>query len=259
MENIRQLKVRINNVSNQGKDTYLLDIESPYLAKNSSPGNFIHIKIKPVILRRPFSIHRVEGNSIFVLFKKKGRGTSELASIKKGEVLDVIGPLGRGFNLSLERKPSVHKNIILAGGIGVAPLVFLAEKLGKQQTIVLLGAKDKKGILCEKDFKKLGCKVHIATEDGSKGFKGTVLDLLKSILRDTKYEMRTTIYACGPKPMLYAVHKAIKKYQNTSCQVSFEQFMGCGLGFCCGCVIKTKTGYKKVCKDGPVFDVRDIW
>ena len=150
--------------------------------------------------------------------------------------------------------------------MGVAPLVFLAEKLKemqnakcKMQNIVLLGARTKEEILCESEFKKMGYKVQVATEDGSQGFKGTVITLLKNLLSTINHQPSTNIYACGPHSMLLEISKILEKYPQINCQASFEQFMGCGIGACCGCSIETKSGYKKVCKDGPVFNLREIW
>lgn len=142
--------------------------------------------------------------------------------------------------------------------MGVAPLVALAEKwLNKKRTIVLLGAKTKKGILCIRDFRKLGCKVHIATEDGSCGHKGLVTELLKKVLGASNIEHRASIYACGPKAMLKEI-ASISRRLHLPAQGSLEENMACGVGACLGCAIKTKDGYKRVCKDGPVFDLKDI-
>ena len=122
-----------------------------------------------------------------------------------------------------------------------------------------MGAKTKQELLCEGEFKNKGSKVYIATEDGSKGFKGNVVQLLKNILKDKQIEKGATIYSCGPELMLEKIFKTAKKYPKIKCQVSFEQFMGCGIGTCCGCTINTKHGFKKVCKDGPVFEANNIW
>jgi dihydroorotate dehydrogenase electron transfer subunit len=248
----RQLKAKVKEIRKIKKDVFILSFTSVYLSQGARPGNFLHLRISSVILRRPFSIHKISGNTIYILFRIRGRGTRALARYKKGKALDIIGPLGNGFKLN--SGPSV----LVAGGLGVAPLVFLAQKLGKGEKLVLLGAKNKNEILGEKEFKKLNCKIEVATEDGSQGLKGNVVNLLKTILRTTNDERRTTIYACGPKEMFLEIKKAVKKTHKLNCQVSFEQFMGCGLGICCACVIKTKKGYKKVCKDGPVFNIKDI-
>ena len=247
----KELNLKIKNIKKIKPDVFLISFKSPYLAKESYPGQFLHIKVAKAILRRPFSIHYVRGDVIYILFRIRGRGTKTLSEYKAGDKLNVIGPLGRGFCLG---KANCTKNILVAGGLGVAPLVFLATKLKKYKPTVFLGAKDRQDLLCEEDFKKLGCKVKVVTEDGSKGIKGTVIDLLKK----ESFES-ASIYTCGPKEMFGQIHKVLKKKSNVNCQVSFEQFMGCGLGICCGCTIQTKNGYKKVCKDGPVFNINDIW
>lgn len=251
---VKQLKAKVKEIKKIKPDVFLLSFSSSYLANCAQPGQFLHLKINSVILRRPFSLHKVKGNTIYIIFRVRGRGTKALAKVKQGDALDIIGPLGQGFKLGKTRA-----NILLAGGIGVAPLVFLAQKLGKGKNTILLGVKNKKEILSETEFKKLGYKVLIATDDGSRGHKGTVTDLLRQILITYSPKLKTNIYACGPKEMFLEVSKVLKKRTKLNCQVSFEQFMGCGLGVCCACVIETKEGYKKVCKDGPVFNIKDIW
>jgi len=267
MENTaKQLKLKISDIKKIRNDVFLISFSSPYLTRVAAPGNFLHVKVNGVILRRPFSIHKLEQNKVFVLFKVKGRGTRALASYRRGMVLDAIGPLGNGFKISYQLSAISCQHILVAGGIGVAPLMFLAQKLAQGSrlkalgsSVVLLGAKSKNELLCEKEFKKLGYEVHVATEDGSRGHRGTVSGLLEQELRTANSEQRTAIYACGPEAMFRSIYGLVKKNPVVDCQVSFEQFMGCGLGVCCVCVIKTKQGYKKVCKDGPVFNIRDIW
>lgn len=257
----KQLNIVVDDNRRLKQDVYLLSFNSPYLAKNSSPGMFLHIKVNPAILRRPFSVHNVKGDKAYVLFRVRGRGTTVLARYKKGDKLSVIGPLGNGFVIRRTKDEGREMNLLIAGGIGVAPLLFLAERLSREsnsktKNVVLLGSKSKKDILCEQEFKNLGFKVLVATEDGSCGTKGTPIDLLQT----TNYKLQTTnLYACGPKEMFAAMSRVLKTRPDINCQVSFEQFMGCGLGVCCGCAIETKQGYKKVCKDGPVFDLRDIY
>lgn len=260
---IKQLTCVIDKVRKIRNDVYLFCLISPYLVKISSPGQFLHIKVNSTILRRPFSIYKVNKNKIYIFFKVKGRGTVLLSRYRKGDNLDVIGPLGRGFDVRPKDKEA--QSILVAGGMGVAPLVFLGEKLKamqntkhKTQNSVLLGAKNKDEVLCEREFTKLGFKVFAATEDGSRGYKGTVLDLLQNELLAQCPVPYVNIYACGPKEMFFKMAVILKDYSKVNCQVSFEQFMGCGLGVCCGCTIETKNGYKKVCKDGPVFDIKDI-
>jgi dihydroorotate dehydrogenase electron transfer subunit len=264
----KQVEVKIEFLKRLKADIYLLGFNSPYLANSARPGQFAHIKIddKVTILRRPFSIHKISGNTIYILFRVRGRGTKLLSEFQRGDVLDVIGPLGNGFKASPQSTAnSPQINILVAGGMGVAPLVYLAKKLMETQTskpktqnLILLGAKNKNELLAEQEFRKLGFAVRIATDDGSRGFKGIVTGLLKKVVSTMGCRLSTNIYACGPKEMFYEINKVIKHYRNINCQVSFEQFMGCGLGICYGCSIETKQGYKKLCKDGPVFDIKVI-
>ncbi len=250
----KELTVRVKKINKIKTDIFLLSFDSVYISKNSSPGQFLHIKIIKTILRRPFSIHCVKGKTVFILFRIRGRGTQILSDYKKGDELNIIGPLGRGFCLNSKS----GKNILLAGGLGVAPLVFLADRLKQTKPIAILGAKDKNDTICADEFRKRGCRVYIATEDGSKGRKGTAVDILKSLFNKFNKSDKINLYTCGPEGMFKGMKKAIGKNKNVNCQVSFEQFMGCGLGSCCGCTIETKNGYKKVCKDGPVFNMNDV-
>lgn len=264
----KELEIKIEFLKKIKSDIYLLGFKSVYIAGRVSPGEFVHVKVddKATILRRPLSVHKVKKNLIYILFRVRGRGTKLLSQCKKGDVLNVIGPLGNGFDFKAQSSElRALSNILIAGGMGVAPLVFLAEKLaaGKKgktniKNLVLLGAKNKKEVLAEQEFKKTGFEIQVATDDGSRGFKGNVVDLLKTLLRAKYSELRANLYACGPKEMFYEIKKVLEKYPQIKAQVSFEQFMGCGLGVCCGCVIETKAGYKKVCKDGPVFNINDI-
>jgi len=264
---MKQIYTKIESIKKIKPLIYLLEFSSPYLAKKAKPGQFLHLKIenKVTILRRPFSIHSIKGNKVYILFKVRGRGTKLLSQFKKGDCLDIIGPLGKGFRYE-GRGRRDEGRILIAGGIGVAPLVFLAEQLKKLQitnyklqNLVILGAKSKNEIVCEDEFKKLGYKVIVATEDGLRGSKGAAIDLLRKSIYDIRNTIYTDLYACGPKEMFFEINKIIKEYPQINCQVSFEQFMGCGLGICYGCSIETKNGYKKVCKDGPVFDIKDIY
>ncbi len=238
---------------------FLMELASSEIAKNSSPGQFLHIRCSQnhnPLLRRPFSIHRViyeksRPKSIKILYRIVGKGTYYLSQRKKGERIDCIGPLGKGFELP---KSEI---ILVAGGIGIAPLLFLAERIKKSQINVFLGAKTKDELLCIKELKNLGADIYIATEDGSSGYKGLVSTLLKNKLSSVVCRLSSVVYACGPKGMLKEVALLSKEHE-IPCQVSFEQFMGCGIGICNACVISTKHGYKKVCKDGPVFSSEEI-
>lgn len=274
MHRVFQAKAKIV-YNKRTKDNYFKSIlSSPRIALGALPGQFVNIKVNSCqepLLRRPFSIHRVSGSNIEILYEVLGKGTQILAQRKAGEYLDIIGPLGNGFDLRFAISEK-RKAILVAGGIGVAPLLFLAEQLIKRNTpyairntLVLIGAKTKKQILCEKEFKDLACEVKIATEDGSGGFKGRVTDLLLSILRAngltpacrTGRGKQATIYACGPRPMLKEIANISQKY-NISVQISLEEHMACGIGACLGCVVNTKNGYQRVCKEGPVFAADEI-
>lgn len=251
----KELFVKVKKLNKIRADIFLLSFESAYISKNSYPGQFLHIKIAKTILRRPFSIHCLKGKTVFILFRIRGRGTKILSGYKAGDKLNIIGPLGKGFRLN----GKLQKNILIAGGLGVAPLVFLADKLKESKPLVILGAKDKNDSICVDEFKRRGCKVYVATEDGSRGKKGTAVDILKSLSKKFNKSDKINIYTCGPEAMFKGIKKVIGGSRGIDCQVSFEQFMGCGLGVCCGCTIETKNGYRKVCKDGPVFNIKDIW
>lgn len=263
------MKVKIQNNFFLKGHYYLLELSVPPLFEKSAPGQFFHIRVEDSsdpLLRRPLSVHdsyfprAAKTGAIKILYGVVGKGTGLLSEKKPGNVIDCLGPLGTGFDL---QKAMAFQNIfIVAGGIGVAPLFFLAKEITAhaktgQKIIVLIGAKTKKDILREKEFKSLGCRVYAATEDGSKGFKGRVTELLRNLLSWPADRGLSTVCACGPKPMLAAV-AGIARCHQLPAQVSLEEFMGCGRGACLGCVIKTKSGYKRICRDGPVFDAGEI-
>ena len=272
-----QIDAKIISNIRTAKGYYLLKLEVPSGFKDAQPGQFIHVRINDSsdpLLRRPFSIHKINPISsksgkrfnLDILYEVKGRGTKLLAEKRQSEYLNILGPLGRGFDCQSQgTTPKTH--IIIAGGMGVAPLVFLAERLASSnsRTIVLIGAANKSKIQCEKNFKDLGCEVYIATEDGSQGFKGKVTSLfekkmlprINSPSRKKSIIKPINIYACGPKLMLTELSK-ICMINKVSLQVSLEEFMGCGIGACLGCAIETKEGFKRVCYDGPVFRSEDI-
>ncbi|MGA2775310.1 MAG: dihydroorotate dehydrogenase electron transfer subunit [Candidatus Omnitrophota bacterium] len=231
---------------------FKLTLNSAKITAHAQPGQFVEIRVADSdepLLRRPLGIHRVKGDAFEILCEIVGRATAILSQRRNGEYLDIIGPLGNGFRLN-------GQTIIVAGGMGVAPLVFLAERLAVSKPLVLLGAKTKKSILCEKEFKKIGCDVKIATDDGSLGFKGKVTDLLRKLVSTVNCQL-STIYACGPRPMLKAIARISKKYKIPA-QVSLEEHMACGIGVCLGCVVNTKKGMQRVCKEGPVFEAKEI-
>ena len=255
---MKQLEVKITENKKIAQGFYRMRLESAYLAKNSKPGQFIEIKCSEeheVLLRRPLGVHRILNGGIEVLYEVVGKGTELLSAKRKGSMIDLIGPLGKGFEFPVAKRPAM----LIAGGVGAAPLLFLAEKMVKNKIkpYVIVGAKRSSHILCEKEFKKLGCFVRVSTEDGSRGHKGYATDIMEHLLTIIKRKI-SGIYACGPNPMLKAVAK-ISENNGIPCQVSMEERMACGVGACLGCPVKVKSGgYKMVCKDGPVFDAKEI-
>jgi dihydroorotate dehydrogenase electron transfer subunit len=246
---------------------FKLVLDSPLIARNALPGQFAMLRVvKPrasePLLRRPFGIHKVVGSRIEILYEIVGPGTDNLCQRRPGELIDLLAPLGNGFDFrngqSINRQP-----VLVAGGMGVAPLVFLAQRLatGKPgspgtKIQVFIGARTSEGILCEKEFKKLGCDVKISTDDGSAGFSGRVTGLLERALSAMDHQ-RAVIYACGPRPMLRELVRICRK-KLIPAQVSLEAHMACGIGACLGCVVDTIDGYKRVCKEGPVFEAEKL-
>ena len=211
----------------------------------TSSGQFVNIKLDGLYLRRPISVCDCEGDVLTLIYKVVGKGTEQMAKMTAGEELNILTGLGNGYDLSL----SGDKPLLLGGGVGVPPLYMLAKKLiaeGKKVSVVL-GFNTKEEVFCEDDFKALGADVFVTTVDGSYGIKGFVTDAMKDI--DYSY-----FYTCGPEPMLKAIYKA----SATSGQFSFEERMGCGFGACMGCSCKTITGYKRICKEGPVLKKEEI-
>jgi len=255
---MQQIKVKI--VSNQrlSGNYRHLEFESGIIARQARAGQFVNIRVADTcepLLRRPISIHMVRASKVKIIYEIIGTGTQLLSGKKAGEFLDIIGPLGNGFDYPRPTAKSAQaKNILIAGGMGVAPLVFLAEKLKLSKPLVLIGARSKKQMICVPEFKSLGCTVKLATDDGSVGFKGRVTDLLKTVLGQIK---PAGLFSCGPHLMLKTVAQLACENKITA-QLSLEEHMACGIGACLGCVVATKGGYKSVCKDGPVFSSEEL-
>ena len=211
----------------------------------TASGQFINIKLEGYYLRRPISVCDWDEGSITIIYKVLGRGTETMTRLPVGTELDVLTGLGNGYDLSV----SGQKPVLLGGGVGVPPMYNLAKKLLAQgkKVSVILGFNTKSEIFYEDQFKALGIETIVTTVDGSYGVRGFVTDALK----DVSYSY---FYTCGPEPMLKAVYRASK----TSGQMSFEKRMGCGFGACMGCSCKTITGYKRICKEGPVMKKEEI-
>ena len=211
----------------------------------TASGQFVNIQLAGKFLRRPISVCDYDSQTLTIVYKVVGKGTQQMSAMKSGEKLDILTGLGNGYDLSL----SGDKPVLLGGGVGVPPMYNLAKKLialGKDVTVIL-GFNTKSEVFYEEEFKALGCKVIVATADGSHGVKG----FATTPLAELDY---TYFYTCGPEPMLKAVYKAT----NTSGQMSFEERIGCGFGACMGCSCKTLTGYKRICKEGPVMKKEEI-
>jgi dihydroorotate dehydrogenase electron transfer subunit len=203
-------------------------------------GQFVDLRLPEKYLRRPISVCDYDAEHLTLIYKVVGSGTRIMADLPVGTQLDVLTGLGNGYDTSL----SGQRPLLVGGGVGVPPMYNLCKKLileGKQPQVVL-GFNTSSEIFLAEQFRELGVQVHIATADGSVGTKGFVTDVIRTL----EYSY---FYACGPMPMF----KAMEQIMTTSGQYSFEERMGCGFGACMGCTIQTKSGYKRVCKDGPVF------
>jgi dihydroorotate dehydrogenase electron transfer subunit len=240
-------------------DIYRHTVIAPDIAASSRPGQFVMVRAGERLdpfLRRPFSIHQVaEGGVLQILFKVLGNGTQALAKLQPGQYLDILGPLGHGFSIAENQK-----HYLVGGGMGIAPLLFLAKKiLNKNETSaikVLLGARTKVEIASlVDDFMSMGLQVQTVTEDGSMGNKGLVTDLVAPLYDGDP----ATVYTCGPHPMLRAMVNLCRN-KKWCCQVSLETMMACGLAACLGCAVLRADlqGYVHVCKDGPVFDAGEV-
>ena len=227
------------------KDVYEMVLEGD-TSFIRAPGQFINIEIDGLYLRRPISICEYGDSFIRIVYKVVGKGTEKLSQMSEGSKLDVLTGLGNGFNVG----PAGDKPLLMGGGVGTPPMYQLCISLLKKGKIpiVVLGFNSKEDVFYEDKFKALGVNPIITTVDGSYGIKGFVTDAIKDLKDYTYY------YACGPIPMLKAVHTSIE----CSGQLSFEERMGCGFGACMGCSIQTKKGARRVCKEGPVFYKEDI-
>ena len=210
----------------------------------TASGQFVNIQLEGLYLRRPISVCDWDDKTLTIVYKVVGKGTEQMSKMGPGVKLDVLTGLGNGYDLT----KAGDKPVLLGGGVGVPPMYGCAKKLvelGIKPTVIL-GFNVKDEIFYEEEFKALGCETIVTTVDGSYGVKGFVTNALP--------ENYTHFYTCGPEPMLKAVYKAT----NTSGQMSFEERMGCGFGACMGCSCKTLTGYKRICKDGPVMMKEEI-
>lgn len=233
-----------------------LTFNAPDLAKHVKPGQFVHIRTNETGLepffRRPFSVYRAQ-KFVSIFYDVKGPGTKILSLKKKGDTLDILGPLGTGFVMPPE---GTKKVVMVAGGIGVAPMLILSDalKVFKYDLTLIYGGRTRAHVYPFTDFKELGVRIHIATDDGSLGYKGRVNGLFDKI---DVTPATTFIYTCGPNAMMKTVQDFAKQY-NVQGQAACEEIMACALGACLGCSIETTHGYKTVCYDGPAFHLNEV-
>ena len=225
------------------KDVFKMVLEGDTSAITAS-GQFVNIQLAGKFLRRPISVCDWDASTLTIVYKVVGHGTEQMSEMQVGEQLDILTGLGNGYDLSL----AGDAPLLIGGGVGVPPMYGAAKKLAEAgiKAKVILGFNVKDEIFYEEEFKALGCDVTVTTVDGSSGVKGFVTNALP--------ETYSYFYTCGPEPMLKAVYKATA----TSGQMSFEERMGCGFGACMGCSCKTITGYKRICKEGPVMKKEEI-
>jgi dihydroorotate dehydrogenase electron transfer subunit len=233
-----------------------MSFEAPALAAQVKPGQFVHIRtddggLQP-FFRRPFSVYRAL-KTVEIFYEAVGPGTRLLSLKKRGDTVDVLGPLGTPFVMPPEGTRQV---VMIAGGIGIAPMLILSDvlKRKKYDFLLLFGGRDRGHVYPMQEFKHNGVKVHIATDDGSVGVKGRVSVLFDKI---DKNPATTFIYTCGPNPMMKAVQEFAGKH-NLPGQAACEEIMACALGACLGCSIETKGGFKTVCYDGPAFRLDEV-
>jgi dihydroorotate dehydrogenase electron transfer subunit len=239
--------------------THLMWIEAPDIAVAAQPGQFITVRCGNFTLRRPFSVHQVSSREIALLFKVAGKGTLWLSQRQKRDRIDILGPLGKGFTI----EPRTKNLLLVAGGIGIAPLVFLMQHASSQHQITLIhGVSTAAQLYTERcqptAISYQGVRFVPVTEDGSMGKKGMATDILPDFL-----DWTDQVYACGPVDMYKSMAEMSRRAKQSNlklrkCQVSLEVRMGCGFGACYSCTINTKKGLKQVCRDGPVFELDDI-
>ncbi len=245
-------KIIVQSVEKLQPNIYLMKALAPHIASEIKPSQFCNIKVSDSVfplLRRPFSVCDVDGDYIFFMFDVHGQGTKILSEKKTNDFLEVLGPLGNGFDYSKHFK----KAIIVAGGLGVAPFPYLTKELQNKEIVTYVGGRNK-GYVVDYGLKN----VRAATDDGSYGFNGNIVQLLETE-KEKVITNESIIFACGPTPMLKAVQR-FAKANNIEAQISTECAMACGFGICQGCPVQSakEDKYVLVCKDGPVFESSEI-
>jgi dihydroorotate dehydrogenase electron transfer subunit len=256
-----QEKAIVARVEQLSTENIRLTLDCPDIARTARPGQFVMIRTgtgKDPLLRRPFSIHQTTAQGqIQIYFKVVGRGTEILAHAKKGEIISVFGPLGRGFRIA-DDSPAC----LIGGGLGIAPMLFLAKRISQvkkdcSQDLIILGGRSRREVEpLIADFQQMGLQIAWCTDDGSYGQRGFVSDLFLN----HQLPADCSVYCCGPEAMMARISELCKE-RHYPCQVSVESVMACGMGACLGCSKPTKSGiYAHVCLDGPVFDAEEmVW
>lgn len=219
-------------------------------------GGFTEINTYDPLLKRPFSFFRRSVKGLQILYRIRGKGTAMMREMKKGSVIQALGPLGNAYPLPLKGCIPV----IVAGGVGLASVFSLAERLlhMKNKAVIYYGARSEGDLLMVGALRKVARRLSLTTDDGSCGERGCITDMLRDSLVDAAFaERNTVIYACGPRPMMASL-RGIVKDKRIPTYVSMEENMACGIGTCLGCVVRTVNGHKRVCKEGPVFDINDL-
>lgn len=237
-------------------DVKELVVYAPKIVQQAVPGQFVHIRgtkdEEGPLLRRPISISSVDikAGTLHLIYRIIGNGTAYLANLKKFDQINCLGPLGNGFNLNCDRP------LLIGGGMGIAPLIFLAQRLNPHNTKVLLGGRNKTEMFWRDKFDGLAEQIYITTDDGSLGVKGFTVNVLPEIIKANAFDR---IFVCGPAIMMEAAAN-IAKDHHIACQVSLEKHMACGIGAClsCTCASKNSDKRKKVCTDGPVFWAEEV-
>lgn len=252
-----QYHAKVTNNRNVGPGLYVLTIEAVEIAGLVQPGQFIHMKLprfESHLLRRPFSVYATTDDTIEILYQVVGSGTRHMSSLDHGDVVDIIGPIGRGWNPS----DDIKRALLVGGGVGAAPLYLLAERLKKQgvDTTVVLGAQTVETLVCIDRYSELfDSEVRCATDDGSFGRAGFCTSLVEEALQEKDFDY---LACCGPEPLMKIVASMVQDMNALHCEVSFERRMACGIGACLSCVVETVDGMKRACVDGPVFDARKV-
>lgn len=231
----------------------LIEVYAPEIAEQAVPGQFVNVQVcknTAPLLRRPFGVAGVnkKDGTFTMIYRIIGEGTHILAETCTGDILSIVGPLGNGFDMSAK------KPLLVGGGLGLAPLYFLAEGFGQDNTDILIGGRNSEEVFWTAMYEKICRNTYVTTDDGSKGVQGTVMALLPKLLEEAGYDC---VYVCGPVPMMKAVAEACQQ-AGVKCQVSLEKYMACGLGACLSCSCGGIGKRMKVCTDGPVFWAEEV-